>query len=76
MATSSGDDMPRNMEFLFEKNRFNVAVSRAQCLSILVCSPQLLDVRCNHAEQMVLVNIVCRYAEFATAWPIRQATSV
>jgi uncharacterized protein len=65
MATSTGDDMPRNMEFLFERNRFNVAVSRAQCLSVLVCSPQLLDVRCNHADQMALVNIVCRYAEFA-----------
>jgi uncharacterized protein len=66
MATSSGEDMPRNMEFLFEKNRFNVAVSRAQCLCILVCSPQLLDVRCNHAEQMALVNIICRYTEFAS----------
>jgi uncharacterized protein len=66
MATSSGDDMPRNMEFLFEKNRFNVAISRAQCLSVLVCSPQLLDVRCNYAEQMELVNVICRYAELAS----------
>jgi len=66
MATSTGDDVPRNMEFLFEKNRFNVAVSRAQCLSVLVCSPQLLDVRCNHVEQMALVNIVCRYVEAAS----------
>src|SRR5262249_31229876 len=30
MATSSGDDLPRDMEFLFEQNRFNVAISRAQ----------------------------------------------
>ena len=33
MATSSGDDMPRNMEFLFERNRFNVAISRARAVS-------------------------------------------
>jgi predicted RecB family nuclease len=65
MATSSGDDLPRNMEFLFEKNRFNVAVSRAQCLAVVVCSPTLLDVRCNSAEQIALVNIVCRYVEEA-----------
>jgi uncharacterized protein len=65
MATSSGDDLPRNMEFLFEKNRFNVAVSRAQCASVLVCSPALLDVRCRSAEQIQLVNIVCRFAEEA-----------
>lgn len=63
MATSSGEDLPRNMEFLFERNRFNVAVSRAQCMSVLVCSPKLLDTRCNHVEQMALVNILCRYAE-------------
>ena len=65
MATSSGEDVPRNMEFLFERNRFNVAVSRAQCLSVLVCSPQLLDIRCSHTEQIALVNVLCRYAEMA-----------
>jgi len=65
MATSSGDDLPRNMEFLFERNRFNVAVSRAQCMSVLVCSPKLLDARCSHVEQMALVNLLCRYAEVA-----------
>jgi uncharacterized protein len=70
MATSTGEDMPRNMEFLFERNRFNVAISRAQCLVVLVCSPQLLDIRCNHAEQMALVNIVCRYTEYAQLEPL------
>ncbi len=67
MATSSGDDIPRTMEFLFEKNRFNVAVSRAQCMSVVVCSPKLLDVRCGHTEQISLVNLLCRYAEAAGA---------
>ena len=39
MATSSHADAPRGMEFLYSLNRFNVATSRARCLSILVCSP-------------------------------------
>ncbi len=65
MATSSGDDMPRSMEFLFEENRFNVAVSRAQCMSVVVCSPNLLDIRCDHTEQIPLVNLLCRYVEMA-----------
>jgi uncharacterized protein len=26
MATSSGDEMPRNIEFLFSRNRLNVAI--------------------------------------------------
>lgn len=63
MATSSGEDLPRNMEFLFAKNRFNVAISRAQCLSVLVCSPRLLDIRCHRAEQIALVNLLCEYVE-------------
>ena len=63
MATSSGDDIPRTKEFLFEKNRLNVAISRAQCLTVLVCSERLLDVSCSTPEQMALVNLLCRYAE-------------
>src|SRR5579862_4597047 len=34
MATSSGADTPRNLEFLFSRNRLNVAISRARCLAI------------------------------------------
>lgn len=36
MATSSGEDLPRNIDFLFSKNRLNVAISRAKCLAILL----------------------------------------
>ena len=67
MATSSGEDVPRDMEFLFEKNRFNVAISRAQCLSVLVCSPRLLEIRCRTPEQMALVNLLCDFCERAGA---------
>lgn len=63
MATSSGDDMPRDLSFLLEKNRFNVAISRAQCLSILVCSPQLLEVRCRTPHEMQLASFLCAYVE-------------
>jgi predicted RecB family nuclease len=65
MATSSGEDLPRNLEFLFEKNRLNVAVSRGQCLSVLVCSPRLLDARCSSPEQVALVSLLCAFVEQA-----------
>src|SRR5205823_14067203 len=35
MASSSGEDVPRGMEFLFSRNRLNVAISRAKCLAYL-----------------------------------------
>ncbi len=66
MATSSSDEIPRDLAFLFEKNRFNVALSRAQCLSILVCSPELLSVRCSSPEQMALVNLLCAFVEVSS----------
>ena len=56
MATSSGEDVPRNLAFLFSRNRLNVAISRAQCLAYLVCSPRLLEARCKSIEEMELVN--------------------
>ncbi len=39
MATSSVDSMPRNMEFLYSRNRLNVAISRARSLAIVVANP-------------------------------------
>ena len=73
MATSSGEDVPRNVEFLFERNRFNVAISRARAASVLVCSPRLLDIRCSTPEQMALANLLCAYEE--TAQQTLRATS-
>ncbi|AZW30935.1 AAA domain protein [Bordetella bronchiseptica GA96-01] len=69
MATSSGDYLPRDLEFLFSRNRLNVAISRARTLAILVASPALTAVRCRSAEQMALVNTLCWVAETGSASP-------
>ncbi|HEV8545157.1 MAG TPA: TM0106 family RecB-like putative nuclease [Candidatus Limnocylindrales bacterium] len=65
MATSTPEDAPRQMEFLYSGNRLNVAISRAQGVAILVCSPALLRVRCHTPAQMRLANALCRYVEMA-----------
>jgi predicted RecB family nuclease len=64
-ATSSHADAPRGMEFLYSLNRFNVATSRAKCVSILVSSPQLFEAECRTPRQMQLANAFCRYLEMA-----------
>ena len=43
MATSTGADMVRSADFLFSRNRLNVAISRARCLAYLVCTDELLN---------------------------------
>ncbi len=63
MATSSAEDVPRSLEFLFSRNRLNVAVSRAMCLACIVASPRLLESRARTIEQMRLINALCRFAE-------------
>jgi predicted RecB family nuclease len=65
MATSSAEDVPRTLDFLFSRNRLNVAVSRAMCLACIVASPRLLESRAWTIEQMRLINALCRFAEMA-----------
>ena len=66
MTTSSGEDMPRGPEFLFSRNRLNVAVSRARCLAYLVCTDELLNARARTIEEMRLVGTLCAFVESAT----------
>ncbi|MDE2869521.1 MAG: C-terminal helicase domain-containing protein, partial [Chloroflexota bacterium] len=68
MATSSADDAPRGMEFLYSLNRLNVATSRAKCLAVVVASPGLLAVRCRTPRQMHLANALARLWEMAADW--------
>lgn len=57
MATSRGEDAPRGTEFLFNRNRFNVAVSRAQCLAIVVHGVDLLDGSWDRIEDLQRLNL-------------------
>ena len=65
MATSTPEDAPRGMEFLYSLNRLNVAVSRAQCVAVIVASPALFQVQCKTPRQIELANAFCRYLEMA-----------
>ncbi|WP_338828328.1 C-terminal helicase domain-containing protein [Bradyrhizobium sp. 27S5] len=66
MTSSSADEIPRGVDFLFSLNRINVAVSRAQVLSLVFASPRLLDVPCNNVEQMRLVNSLCALKQYGS----------
>lgn len=79
MAASSGEDIARGIGFLFSRNRLNVAISRARCLTVIFASPRLLEVSCGTTEQMRLVNTLCWarvYAESELKLENFAATSV
>jgi uncharacterized protein len=65
MTTSSPEDAPRGMEFLYSLNRLNVAISRARCVAVLVANPALFQVECKTPRQIELANAFCRYLEIA-----------
>jgi predicted RecB family nuclease len=66
LTTSSPEDAPRGMEFLYSLNRLNVATSRAMSNVIVVGSPKLMEPECKNPRQMQLANALCRYLELAT----------
>jgi len=69
MATSTPEEAPRGMEFLYSLNRLNVATSRARCVALVVASPALVTVACHTPRQMQLANALCRFVEMAGHGP-------
>ena len=56
MVTSDSDSIPRNKEFLFDRNRLNVAISRAKWAAYLVYSPGLLDYKPTNVDNLRLLS--------------------
>lgn len=65
MASSSAEDAPRGVPFLFDTHRLNVAVSRARALAVVVGNPQLLEAPVRDPHQLRLVNALCRLVDLA-----------
>jgi uncharacterized protein len=65
MTTSTPELAPRGLDFLYSRNRLNVATSRARCVAVVVASPDLLRVRARTPAHMRLVNALCRFVEMA-----------
>ena len=69
LTTSSPELAPRGMDFLYSRNRLNVATSRARCVALVVGSPDLWRVRARNPAQMRLANAFCRFLELARSPP-------
>jgi uncharacterized protein len=57
MCASDANESTRGIDFLFDKHRMNVAISRAQSLAIIVANPNLSNTTVNRVEQLQLVNL-------------------
>jgi uncharacterized protein len=68
MSTSSAEEAPRGMGFLYDPHRLNVATSRAQGIAIIVASEKLFDAECHTVEQMKMANGLCALKAMANVF--------
>ena len=67
MCASDAEESLRGIDFLFDKHRINVALSRAQCLVVIVASPSLNQTRATQLKQLESINLYNAVVHYATA---------
>ncbi len=65
LTTSSPELAPRGMDFLYSRNRLNVATSRARCVAVVVASPEPPPRSRPDARADAPGQRLCRFVELA-----------
>lgn len=60
LCSSYGEYGSRGLGFILDRNRINVAVSRAQCMAVIVADPRIAASPVNSIEAMKLINLFCK----------------
>jgi uncharacterized protein len=60
LCSSYGDYGSRGLAFILDRNRVNVAISRAKCLAVVVADPRIASVAAGSIDEMMLINIFCK----------------
>jgi uncharacterized protein len=63
LCSSYGEYGSRGLGFILDRNRINVAISRAQCLAVIVADPRIAGTIPSTLDEMILVNLFCKVAE-------------
>ena len=66
MTTSDVESLPRHKDFFFSRNRLNVAISRAECVAIIIFNENLLLASASSIKEMKLMNSFCKLLRFKT----------
>ena len=60
LCSSYGEYGTRGLAFILDRNRINVAVSRAQCLAVVVADPRIASAAAGSIDEMMLINLLCK----------------
>jgi predicted RecB family nuclease len=63
LCSSYGEYGSRGLAFILDRNRINVAISRAQCLAVVVADPRISSATAGSIGEMMLLNVFCKLAE-------------
>lgn len=63
LSCSPGEYGSRGLSFVLSLNRLNVAISRAECLAIVVGAPGIADTAAKSVREMRLLSLFCRLRE-------------
>jgi uncharacterized protein len=60
LCSSYGEYGSRGLGFILDQNRVNVAISRAQCLAIVVADPRIAETSAHSLKEMSLLSLFCK----------------
>jgi len=60
LCSSYGEYGSRGLAFILDRNRLNVAISRAQCLAVVVADPRIAGTPASSLDEMKLINLFCK----------------
>jgi uncharacterized protein len=62
LCSSYGEYGSRGLAFILDRNRINVAISRAKCLAVVVADPRIASAAASSIDEMMLLNLFCKLA--------------
>lgn len=62
LCCSYGEYGSRGLSFILDRNRLNVAISRAKCLAVIVADPRIALTNATSLEDMKMINMFCKIA--------------
>lgn len=63
LCSSYGEYGSRGLGFILDRNRVNVAISRAQCLAVVVADPRIAATAPGSLDEMTLINLFCKLSK-------------
>jgi len=72
LCSGFGEYGSRGLGFILDRNRINVAVSRAQCLAVIVADPRIAGASAGSLEEMKLINLFCKLSDASLTLHLRQ----